>query len=143
MSGSEQVEVVAGILVEQNRVLLAQRSRHRSFPLLWEFPGGKVEPGEPPEAALRREFLEELGIEIEPSSIYTTIVYPGTHGGLVRVVFYRVANRRGEPQPIDVEAVRWATAEDMSRLDIIPANVDVMARLRGEIITRRDEPRGR
>ena len=128
-----QVEVVAGILVEENRVLLAQRSRHRSFPLLWEFPGGKVEPGESPEAALRREFLEELGIDVLPSSVYTTIAYTGTHGGLVRVVFYRVANRRGEPRPIDVEAVQWANAEDMARLDIIPANVGVMARLREEM----------
>ena len=139
MNAKDQVEVVAGILIEDQRVLLAQRSRHRSFPLLWEFPGGKVEPGETPEAALRREFLEELGIEIEPSSVYTSIAYPGTHGGPVRVVFYRVNQRRGEPQLLDVEAVIWAGVEDLDQLDIIPANVDVMARLREEMKNRAGE----
>ena len=74
---SPPIHVVAGIVVESGRVLLAQRSRHRSFPLLWEFPGGKVEPGEQPEAALVREFREELGIEVEPAGIYTSIEYSG------------------------------------------------------------------
>jgi len=127
------VQVVAGILVEERRVLLAQRSRHRSFPLLWEFPGGKVEPGEAQEAALIREFQEELGIVVEPTAVHSTIAYEGNEGRAVRVVFYRVRRTDGEPEPLDVEAVGWFTAGELGRLDIIPANGDVMRKLREEL----------
>ena len=128
-----RVEVVAGILVEQHRVLLAQRSRHRSFPLLWEFPGGKVEPNETQEAALRREFQEELGIDVLPTAIYGTIEYEGDEGREVRVVFYRVRRTAGEPQPLDVERVAWFTPGELGQLDVIPANRDVMRQLRNEL----------
>ncbi len=130
---SATVQVVAGILVEERRVLLAQRSRHRSFPLLWEFPGGKVEPEETQEAALVREFQEELGIVVEPTGIHSRIAYDGTDGRTVRVVFYRVRRADGEPEPLDVEAVGWFTAEELGQLDIIPANRDVMRQLKEEL----------
>lgn len=130
---SAPVEVVAGIVVESKRVLLAQRSRHRSFPLLWEFPGGKVEPGETGEAALAREFREELGIEVEPTEIHSRIAYEGSGGRPVRVVFYRAERRSGDPQPLDVEAVAWFSAEELDTLDIIPANLDIIRRLREEM----------
>ena len=127
------VQVVAGILVEERRVLLAQRSRHRSFPLLWEFPGGKVEPEETLEAALIREFQEELGIVVEPTAVHSTIHYEGNDGREVRVVFYRVRRTEGEPELLDVEAVGWFTAGELGQLDIIPANRDVMRQLRKEL----------
>jgi 8-oxo-dGTP diphosphatase len=127
------VQVVAGIVVESQRVLLAQRSRSRSFPLLWEFPGGKVEPGETPEAALVREFGEELGIEIEPLATYGTIEYLGRDGKNVRVVFFRARRKDGEPRPLDVEAVTWATARELGTLDIIPANRTIVDQLQKEL----------
>jgi 8-oxo-dGTP diphosphatase len=130
---SAPVEVVAGIVVESNRVLLAQRSRHRSFPLLWEFPGGKVELGETGEAALAREFREELGIEIEATGIHSRIAYEGSEGRTMRVVFYRARRKNGDPMPLDVEAVGWFTPEEFMTLDIIPANRDVMRQLGEEL----------
>ena len=133
------VHVVAGILVEGSRVLLAQRSRHRSFPLLWEFPGGKVEPGETNEAALVREYREELGIEVEPLAVHSTIEYEGSEGRRVRVVFFRARRTAGEPLPLDVEAVGWFTAAELRKLDIIPANRDVIRRL-GEELERTEKP---
>lgn len=127
------LQVVAGILVEGDRVLLAQRSRHRSFPLLWEFPGGKVEPGETQEAALIREFQEELGIEVRPIEVHSRITYVGNEGREVRVLFFRVRRTLGEPMPLDVEAVNWFTAPELHTLAIIPANRDVMRQLTEEL----------
>lgn len=124
------VRVVAGIVVEGDRVLLAQRPRWQTFALKWEFPGGKVEPGEAPGRALDREFREELGIGVEIVRPYGEVKYRDGSGRELDVRFFlarRVA--ADQPRPVEVEAVEWVDAAALAGVDFIPANKEIVARL--------------
>jgi 8-oxo-dGTP diphosphatase len=127
------VTVVAGIVAEGTRVLVAQRPHYQSFPLQWEFPGGKIEPGETPQAALVREFHEELGVHIRVTGFYAEIRYAGAGGRDIHVSFHRAAIVSGEPEPLQVASVRWVEAADLGAVDFIPANRPVVARLEREL----------
>lgn len=129
----QPLQVVAGIVVEHGRVLVAQRHRDQSFPLLWEFPGGKVEAGETPEDALAREFREELGIAVEARRAYGVIEYPGGDGTPIRVRFFLARRLEGSPRALEVEAVAWVPATDLPRVDFIPANREIVNRLREDL----------
>jgi 8-oxo-dGTP diphosphatase len=124
--------VVAGILIENGMVLLTQRAPNQSFPFLWEFPGGKVEPGESPEAALIREFQEEVGLTIGECTLYDRIRYRDPRGRDIEVVFYRVGTYRGTPRPLDVGAVDWTGVSELGGIDFIPANDEIVRRLQRE-----------
>jgi 8-oxo-dGTP diphosphatase len=130
--GVGPTRVVAGILVENGRVLLTQRAPGQSFPHLWEFPGGKVEPGESPEAALIREFQEEVDITISGVTPYDAIRYRDPGGRDIAVAFYRVGAYRGSPRPLEVAAVEWVPVPDLGSVDFIPANQGIVERLRNE-----------
>jgi 8-oxo-dGTP diphosphatase len=131
--GEGPVRVAAGIVIEDGRVLVAQRPLLQSFPLQWEFPGGKVEPGETPEAALVREFEEELGVTVRPGERYAEIRYVGVAGREIHVEFFRAARVRGEPRPLQVADVRWVEGDALDEVDFIPANRPVVSRLRKEL----------
>jgi 8-oxo-dGTP diphosphatase len=135
--GSERpgspVAVVAGIVVEGSRVLIAQRPAGQSFPLKWEFPGGKVEPGESPPDALVREFREELGIGIRALERFGEVRYRRADGRDLEVVFYLAARTEGEPRPLQVAAVTWVEAPDLVTVDFIPANRPIVKRLHGKL----------
>lgn len=130
---AQPIEVVAGIVVEHGRVLVAQRHRNQSFPLLWEFPGGKIEAGESPQDALAREFREELGIVVEIQSPYGAVEYSGKDGRALRVRFYLARRVQGSPRALEVEAVAWVPAKDLPRVDFIPANRKIVNRLAEEV----------
>lgn len=116
--------VVAVALVDRDgRVLLQQRSAHRSMPGLWEFPGGKVEPGELPEAALMRELKEELGIETEASCLAPATFASHPVGEIHMILLLYVCRKwRGEPRPLDAAALRWVRPTQMFALDMPPAD---------------------
>lgn len=130
--GPGPTRVVAGILVENGRVLLSRRAPGQSFPHLWEFPGGKVEPGESPEDALVREFQEEVDIAIAGVTPYDAIRYRDPGGRDIAVAFYRVGSYRGSPRPLEVAAVAWVPVPDLGTVDFIPANQGIVERLRNE-----------
>jgi len=127
------VHVTAGILTDGDRVLICQRRAGSQFPLKWEFPGGKVEDGESPEACLRRELLEELAIEAEvgPEIYRTEYRYP--NGFAVRLLFFRILRYTGTPTNRAFERIEWARCADLIGYDFLEADRELVDRMaRGE-----------
>lgn len=116
--------VVAAALVDgEGRVLLQQRSPHRSMAGLWEFPGGKVEPGETPEAALLRELEEELGIATDRACLAPAAFASEPVGSVHMVLLLYVCRKwRGEPRPLDSAGLKWVRPTQMFGLDMPPAD---------------------
>lgn len=116
--------VVAAALVDgDGRVLLQQRAADRSMAGLWEFPGGKVETGEIPEAALARELEEELGIavhaaDLEPAAFASAFVGP-CH---MTLLLYLCRRWLGEPRPLDASALAWLRPAEMRPAEMPPAD---------------------
>lgn len=108
--------------------LLAQRPEGKVYAGYWEFPGGKVEAGESPAAALARELHEELGIDVECAYPWITRVYTYPHG-TVRLHFFRVVSFRNEPHPREDQAISWQRIEATTVVPMLPANAPVLASL--------------
>jgi 8-oxo-dGTP diphosphatase len=113
------IQVVAAIIEREGRVLIGQRQAEQSHPLKWEFPGGKVEPGETPERALTRELEEELaihnarGVEI----MRYEFSYPGRSP--IALIFYRVDQFEGEPQNLIYREMRWEPRAKLPEFDFV------------------------
>jgi 8-oxo-dGTP diphosphatase len=122
--------VVAGLVVRDGRVLVTQRRADQALPLQWEFPGGKVEPGEPPEVALARELREEIGIDVEVGRVWDVLfhAYPEYD---VYMLVYRCA-ALGEPRCVEVADLAWCRPAELGAYDILPADLPLIARLRAE-----------
>lgn len=114
--------VVAALIVNADRILACQRTRHQPMPLKWEFPGGKIEEGEQPRAALRRELEEELGIEATIGDEVARIhhEYPG--GGSVELRFFEVRKYQGEIENRIFREIRWVTRAELLELDFLEAD---------------------
>jgi 8-oxo-dGTP diphosphatase len=123
------IEVAAAVMQRADgRFLLAQRPPGKLYAGYWEFPGGKIEAGEPPERALARELREELGIDIERVYPWLTREYVYPHGH-VRLNFFRVLAWRGEPHPREDQAIAWQALGVPSVSPMLPANAPVLASL--------------
>jgi 8-oxo-dGTP diphosphatase len=123
------IEVAAAVLQRPDgSFLLAQRPAGKVYAGYWEFPGGKVEPGEPAGQALARELHEELGIEIGESFPWITRVFTYPHG-TVRLNFFRVHEWKGEPDPREEQAIAWQAAGVPAVSPMLPANAPVLASL--------------
>jgi len=121
------VVVAVGILMRPNGdVLLGQRPAGKPYAGYWEFPGGKVEPGETLFEALRREFLEELGLTIVSAEPWCCVeyVYPHAH---VRLHFYLSRQWLGEPQSLEGQAFAWHGADGTRALSpLLPATIPLL-----------------
>lgn len=126
--------VSAAVVVRDGRVMLCQRRPEAHNGLKWEFPGGKLEPGESPEAALRRELREELAIEVTVGRVADAVYhrYPDRD---VLVLFYRCAITSGEPRTVDCNAVAWAAPDELSQYDFAGADAAFVARCGDRPIT--------
>lgn len=123
---SAPVEVAAAVLIRADgAVLLAQRPTGKVYPGYWEFPGGKIEPGEPIAEGLRREIREELGVEIERPYPWITRVFTYPHA-TVRLHFHRVYTWREEPRALEHRALAWQRAEAITVAPLLPANGPVL-----------------
>jgi len=114
--------VVAALILKDDRILACQRTRHQVMPLKWEFPGGKIEEGEQPRDALRRELEEELGIEAAIGNEVARIhhEYPG--GGSVELRFFEVHDYRGEIENRIFREIRWVSRKELLELDFLEAD---------------------
>lgn len=116
--------VTAVALIDRDgRVLVQQRSAHRSMAGLWEFPGGKVEPGETPEAALVRELREELGVETQAACLAPACFASEPLGGQHLVLLLYVCRKwQGTPRPLDSAGLKWVRPVELHGLDMPPAD---------------------
>lgn len=123
------IEVAAGLVFRAQRLLITQRQSGAHLGGLWEFPGGKREPGETYEGCLARELREELGIEVEVQELIEEVKheYPEK---TVRLRFFRCAWREHEPRAIGCAALAWITAEQLSDYPFPPADARLLQRLR-------------
>ncbi|HEY2630115.1 MAG TPA: Nudix family hydrolase [Usitatibacter sp.] len=121
-------EVAAAVIERPGEFLLAQRPEGKPYPGYWEFPGGKIEPGEDARAALARELKEELDIVVTESTPWITRVYTYTHA-TVRLHFFRVTAWDGEPRPLEDQAIRWQRVGAPDVSPMLPANAPVLASL--------------
>ncbi len=112
-------EVVAGVLEDEGKILICRRRRDQLHPLKWEFPGGKLEPGESPEAALVRELSEELGIDASagPELMRYEFSYAGKKP--ILLIFLRVAEWRGEIENRIFDKILWARPEELPGYDFL------------------------
>jgi 8-oxo-dGTP diphosphatase len=138
------VVVAAAVVIEESRVLLTQRRAGTHLAGAWEFPGGKVEPGEDPREALRRELAEELGIDATAGEIVDVAFHRYEDAGkAVLLLFYEATRSPGSPPPraIEVAAFSWATEADLDPARFPPADVEVLKKVR-ERLGRDHSPRG-
>jgi 8-oxo-dGTP diphosphatase len=130
------VLVAAAIVLEQERVLVTQRKAGTHLAGAWEFPGGKVEAGEDPREALRRELREELGIDVQVGEIVDVTFHRYEEADkAVLLLFFEAARAPASPEPrsIEVAAFRWAAAEDLAAADFPPADVAVLRKVRRQL----------
>ena len=125
---SKVTEVAAAVIERPGEFLLAQRPQGKPYAGYWEFPGGKIELGEDPRAALARELREELGIEVTEATPWITRVYAYTHA-TVRLHFFRVTGWKGDPQPLEDQDIRWQRVGAPDVSPMLPANAPVLAAL--------------
>ena len=120
----KRVEVVAAVLIHNGLVFACQRG-YGEFKDMWEFPGGKVEEGESPEDALRREIREELEVEINVGELLDTIEYdyPTSH---LSMKCYACTFAGGSPHLLEHEAAKWLASTQLNSVDWLPADVTLI-----------------
>lgn len=124
-----RMTVVAAVVVRDGLVLIGQRVKGEWNEYKWEFPGGKVEPGESPREALKRELREELDIDATIGEEMDRYEYEYQGRGPIYLIFYRVQEFTGEPRNLAFNDLRWETAERLPHYDFLQGDVDFVKRL--------------
>lgn len=122
------VEVVAALIWDGERVLICQRPANKARPLLWEFVGGKVEPGESKEQALARECREELAITLRVNDVFFDVVheYPDI---TVHLTLFNASIAEGVPQMLEHHDIRWITVGEIPQYEFCPADETILEQL--------------
>ena len=123
------VEVVAALIWDGDRFLICRRPAHKARGLLWEFVGGKVEPGETKQAALVRECREELAVELAVNEVFMDVVhaYPDL---TVHLTLFHASIAAGTPRLLEHCDLRWITPEEIPEYDFCPADTVILERIR-------------
>ena len=122
-------DVVAALIWEGDRFLACQRPANKARGLLWEFVGGKVEPGETPEQALIRECREELDVTVAPRDVFMTVIheYPDL---TVRLILFNAVIAEGTPKLLEHNDLRWITTAQIDELEFCPADEEILKKLK-------------
>ena len=122
------VDVVAALVVENGKFMICQRPAHKARGLLWEFVGGKVEPGETREQALVRECREELGVTVAPGSVYMEVdhVYPDI---TIHLTLFRARIVAGRPKKLEHADIRFIAPADVPRYPFCPADAAILQQI--------------
>jgi 8-oxo-dGTP diphosphatase len=124
------IRVVAAVIERDGRYLITQRRASAVLPLMWEFPGGRVEAGETDAAALRREVLHRLGVEIQAGQLMSFVTHPYDKYS-VDLYLYECELVRGEPTAANVNDFRWVKSAEFDRYPFTPADELSMSKLLG------------
>lgn len=122
-------EVVAALIWEGDRFMICQRPAHKARGLMWEFVGGKVEPGETKQQALVRECREELAVELSVGDEFMAVTheYPDL---TVHLTLFNARIAAGMPQKLEHNDIRWITVDEIDEFDFCPADTEILARIR-------------
>lgn len=121
-------EVVAALIRQGDKFMICQRPQHKARGLLWEFVGGKVEPGETKQEALIRECREELAVTISVGDVFMDVVheYPDL---TVHLTLFCAAIAEGVPQKLEHNDIKWITPSEVSNYDFCPADVEILKKI--------------
>ncbi len=124
-------EVVAALIWDGDRFMACQRPAHKARGLLWEFVGGKVEPGETKEEALVRECREELGVTIAVGDVFMEVehVYPDL---TVHLTLFHAKIAEGTPQKLEHNDIQWITTKEIDQFAFCPADEEILRKLKQE-----------
>ncbi len=126
---AEPIAVAVGLLLNGGRVLMGERKAEKIYPLHWEFPGGKVEPGETPVEALLRELREELLIEILDADLWETEIATYSNGITYGISYFVVRAWEGDLQNQDFNRIEWISQETLPTLLHLSGNAAILERL--------------
>ena len=122
------LNVAAAVIVKENKILITQRAKEDSFPLKWEFPGGKLEEGETPEECLKREIIEELNLDIDIQDYLGSYTYPYETGD-IRLIAYKAQIISGNMQLNVHNDAKWVTVNELKNYEFPPADTDLIEKL--------------
>jgi 8-oxo-dGTP diphosphatase len=130
MTAPVTIRVVAAVVAREGEYLITQRRATAVLPLLWEFPGGRVEAGETDATALRRELRHRLDVAIEPGKLISFVTHPYERYS-VDLYLYECALGGGEPRAVNVADFRWVKSTEFERYPFTPADERSMSKLLG------------
>lgn len=123
--GEKMVEVVAALIWDKDKFMICQRPAHKARALLWEFVGGKVEPGETKEQALIRECQEELAVVLSVGEVFMDVIheYPDIS---VHLTLFNATIAEGVPQKLEHNDIQWITPNEILQYDFCPADEEIL-----------------
>ncbi|MBS4197094.1 (deoxy)nucleoside triphosphate pyrophosphohydrolase [Lederbergia citri] len=124
----KDIHVVGAVIIDNGKILCAQRNPHKALPLKWEFPGGKIEEDETPQEALKREINEEMLCTIEVGEQIEHTVYEYDFG-IVHLTTYFCKLIEGKPKLTEHVAIKWLPLEELQTLDWAPADIPTIEKL--------------
>ena len=142
MSKAAPVQVAAALIIQDGRFLICRRPAHKARGGLWEFPGGKLEPGESAAEALVRECREELGVAVVPGPVYLRL----THGYpdlTVELILLQVEEFTGQLTLLEHSDLRWIEPAEIDSFDFCPADGVILDKLRREGLPGQDKKEGK